>query len=128
MPSQARIDQFIAQVEQGDHVEAIERFYHPEASMQENFSAPRVGRETLMAHEAQALRRVRSVQSRCIGPVFANGDRVVIRWHFRFEGLDGSILELEELAYQQWRGDCILHEQFFYDPAQLRAQRTPAVT
>ena len=60
--------------------------------------------------------------STCVRPVFVNGDRVVIRWIFRFEWLDGSVTRMEELAYQRWEGDRIAEETFFYDPAQLVAK------
>ena len=119
MPLPDTLARFIARVEQGAHVEAIEEFYHPDATMQENMAPPRVGRDALVANEARALRSVRLVESRCIGPVFVQGDHVVIRWNFRFVGLDGKIRQIEELAYQHWRGERIQSEQFFYDPAQF---------
>ena len=119
MPTANTLAQFVARVEEGAHVEAIEEYYHPEATMQENTAEPRVGRDALVANEARALSKVKSVYSKCVGPVFVNGDRVVIRWYFKFEGKDGTIRELEELAYQQWKGERIWAEQFFYDPAQF---------
>lgn len=125
MPTAETLARFIARVEQGAHVEAIEEYYHADATMRENMAPPRVARDALVANEARVLRQVRSVHSRCVGPVFVNGDHVVIRWAFRFEGNDGSIRELEELAYQQWRGERILAEQFFYDPAPF-VPRMPA--
>jgi len=124
MPSPDTLERFIARVESNAHVEAIEEFYVEGASMRENMGAPRVGRETLMAGERATLARVRSVQSRCVRPVFVDGDRVVVRWIFRFEGHDGRVRELEELAYQRWQGERIAEEQFFYDPAQF-AWRQP---
>jgi hypothetical protein len=54
-----------------------------------------------------------------VRPVFVSGDRVVIRWRFRFEWLDGTVTAMEELAYQRWDGERIAEETFFYDPAQL---------
>lgn len=39
-------------------------------------------------------------------------------WLFRFEWLDGTVTEMEELAYQRWEGERIAEETFFYDPAQ----------
>jgi hypothetical protein len=60
------------------------------------------------------------VRSRCIRPVFISGDRVVIRWVFRFDWLDGTVTEMEELAYQRWDGELIAEEEFFYDPVQLK--------
>ena len=62
--------------------------------------------------------RARSVTSRCVRPVFVNGDKVVIRWIFHFEWLDGTATHMEELAWQRWEGERIAEETFFYDPAQ----------
>ena len=119
MPSAQALERFIARVESNAHVQAIEEFYTDGASMQENTGVPRVGRGALIAGERAVLARMRSVQSRCVRPVFVNGDRVVVRWIFRFEGNDARVRELEELAYQRWEGDRIAQEQFFYDPAQF---------
>lgn len=125
MPSAQALERFIARVESNAHVQAIEEFYTDGASMQENMGAPRVGRDALVAGERAVLSRMRSVQSRCVRPVFVNGDRVVVRWIFRFEGSDGRVRELEELAYQRWEGDRIAQEQFFYDPAQFVWREPP---
>jgi ketosteroid isomerase-like protein len=75
-----------------------------------------------MEGERKVLEKTRSVQSRCIRPVLVNGDHVVVRWWFRFERNDGSVMEMEELAWQRWEGQRIAEEKFFYDPAQLNAK------
>lgn len=125
MPLQDTLERFIARVEANAHVEAIEEFYTEGASMQENNEPPRVGRDTLVAHEAKALARAATVRSQCVRPVFVAGDRVVIRWIFEFTGKDGSTARIEELAYQRWEGEKIAQEQFFYDPKQF-ARKPPA--
>ena len=124
MPSADTLSKFIARVEANAHVQAIEEFYTPDASMQENTSPPRVGRDVLVANEKQVLEKTKAVRSKCLGPVFVSGDFVVIRWHFQFETLEGLVRELEELAYQEWQGERIHREQFFYDPGQF-APRGP---
>ena len=53
MPSRARLDEFIAVVESGDHAGAIERYYTEDASMQENAAPPRVGRDLLVGAGAR---------------------------------------------------------------------------
>ena len=55
MPTADTLERFIARVEQNAHAEAIEEFYTSAASMQENQSAPRVGRDTLVAKNAGSL-------------------------------------------------------------------------
>lgn len=124
MPTTETLARFVARVEQNAHAEAIEEFYTADASMQENQSALRVGRDALAAGERKVLARTKSLESRHVGPIFVDGDRVVIRWIFRFEWQDGTTTEIEELAYQRWEGERIAEEAFFYDPAQ-RMPRKP---
>jgi hypothetical protein len=126
MPTPETLERFIALVERNAHVEAIEAFYTPNASMLENQSAPRLGRENHMANERRVLAKAKAVSSTCVRPVFVNGDRVVIRWIFRFEWMDGTVTRMEELAYQRWEADRIVEETFFYDPAQLVPKRAQA--
>jgi SnoaL-like domain len=120
MPTAATLDHFIARVESNAHAEAIEAFYTANATMQENNAPPRVGRNSLVANERKVMARAKSVASKCIRPVFVDGDHVVIRWVFDFEWPDGTSTHIEELAYQRWEGERIAEEKFFYDPAQLK--------
>ena len=120
MPRAATLEAFIAVVESGAHVKAIEDFYAENASMRENQAEPRRGRPVLMANEAAVLARTASVVSKCVRPALVNGDHVVIRWIFDFTGKDGRRMHIEELAWQRWEGDRIAEEEFFYDPAQMR--------
>jgi hypothetical protein len=122
MPSSTTLERFIAMVEANQHDLAIETFYTEDASMQENQSPPRIGRDNLVANERAVLNKIQSVSSRCIRPVFMDGDHVVIRWIFKFTWKDGTGSQIEELAYQKWNGELIQQEQFFYDPKQLVPQ------
>jgi len=120
MPSNQTLERFITRVESNAHAEAIEEFYTPDASMRENFAEPRRGRDNLVATERSVLERTKSVKSKCVRPVFAQGNQVVIRWVFELAWKDGRRTRIEELAYQRWDGERIAEEQFFYDPAQLK--------
>lgn len=116
MPSRARLDEFIAAVVSGDHAGAIERFYTEDASMQENAAPPRVGRDALVAHERAVLERVKSVTSTCVTSI-AEGDHVAIHWVFEFVCHSGKTGRFDEVALQEWRGDRVFRERFFYDPS-----------
>jgi ketosteroid isomerase-like protein len=118
MPSTETLERFILRVEQNDHAGAVEEFYAPNASLRENQSAPRIGRDTQIRRERDLLTKVQTITSHCVRPVFVSGDRVVIRWQFRFDWLDGTITEMDEIAYQRWEDERIAEETFFYDPAQ----------
>ena len=122
MPTPDTLERFVAMVESNAHADAIEAFCTPQASMRENQGEPRIGRDLLVAGERRVLAKARRVRSECVRPLFVNGDNVVIRWRFQFEWLDGTVTDMEELAYQRWEGERIAEEMFFYDPAQLRAR------
>ena len=115
MPSRARLDEFIAAVVSGDHAGAIERYYTEDASMQENAAPPRVGRDNLVAHERGILARTTNVYSKAMASV-VEGDRVAIHWIFELTSRSGRVHRVDEVALQEWRGDRIFRERFFYDP------------
>jgi ketosteroid isomerase-like protein len=125
MPTPETLERFIARVEENAHDRAIEEFYTEGSTMQENQGPPRVGRDAHVENERRVLARARSLTSRCVRPVFVNGDHVVIRWRFRFEWRDGTVTEMDEIAYQRWEGERVAEETFFYDPAQ-RVPKQPA--
>ncbi len=118
MPSRARLEEFIAVVESGDHAGAIERYYTEDASMQENAAPPRVGRDLLVAHERAVLERTAQVFSKCASSI-VEGDRVAIHWNFELTDKAGKVRRFDEVALQEWRGDRIFRERFFYDPTKI---------
>lgn len=120
MPSQKTLDDFLAMVVSGKHDTAIEQFYAKDASIQENLGEPRRGRDALVAGERAMLARHKSVKTTCVPPVFVSGDEVVIHWIFEFVRPDDSVMRIEELVHQKWRGENIAEERFYYDPKQMR--------
>jgi ketosteroid isomerase-like protein len=108
---------FIETCERGEFVEALEQFYADDATMQENGEPPRVGLPALIANEKRMLERARFDEKRAASFV-VDGDRVAINWVFGFVIEGAGRVRMDELAYQEWRGDKIVRERFYYDPAQ----------
>lgn len=119
MPSPTTVAAFIAEVEAGRFIEAMEVFYADNATMRENLAPPRVGLPALIEHERKSLTRSRSVVGRLVGPVLHHGDYLAAQWHWTFTGPDGTARSLEEVAWQRWEDERIVEERFFYDPAQM---------
>jgi SnoaL-like domain len=119
MPTRERLQEFITTVKTGRYVEAIRDFYDEEATIRENVSAPRVGRDALVRHELAVLSSVKEMRTRAAHTVLLDGDHVAINWEFEITSPEGKDRLLNELVLQVWKGDRILHEQFFYDPGQL---------
>ena len=121
-PTAETLEKFIARVEENAHAEAVEEFYTADASMQENQSTLRVARCSC-SERTSCFSASENGNVEVRSPIFVSGDRVVIRWIFRFEWLDGTVTHMEELAYQRWEGERIAEEQFFDDPAQLEPKK-----
>ena len=120
MPSRDTLQAFADTVEANDHVGAIMRFYAPDASTRENDNPPLVGREKLAEKESKVLASVAGVKTTRLGALLLDGDQSAIRWRFEFTGKDGSSRVMEEVAWQTWRGEQVIEERFFYDPASIR--------
>ena len=123
MPSRERVLALVAMVEEGKYLEAIREFYAEDASMQENGEPPRAGRDRLIDHEWRMLEAHKEARTLPGSSFVLDGDRVVIHWTFVFTRRDGASFRMEELAYQRWRGDRIVEERFYYDPAQLKGDK-----
>ena len=121
MPSRATVDAFVALVVSGRHDEAIARYYTQDASMQENLTPPRKGRDALVARESATMARFQEIRTTCVPPVMIDGDTVVVHWIFQFIRADGGGFTIEELAHQRWEGEKIAEERFYYDPVQFKA-------
>ena len=123
MPARDRVAAFVATVEAGRYVEALEEFYHPDATMQDNQRPPRVGRERLIADERATMAMFATMKTDPVEDLLIDGDKVVVRWRFVFTPAEGPPMIMEELALQRWVGDRIAEERFFYDPKQTKPAR-----
>lgn len=126
MPEHQAVRTFVSLVESGRFIDALQHYYHPSAVVWENLQQSRTGLDALIENEHRVLARFAAVTARA-ARVVIDGDHVVINWHFGFHGDNVRIL-LDEVAVQQWSDGKIVHERFYYDPAQLRPNApSPAV-
>lgn len=117
MPDRSVVSAFVALVESGEYIEAIQRFYHPEAVVWENQRQSRVGLDALIENEQRVLSAFTTVTGRAAS-VIVEGDHVVISWQFDFFRGDSHV-SLEEVALQRWVDGRIVSERFYYDPSQM---------
>jgi hypothetical protein len=119
MPTLDRVEAFIARVEARDFLGAMEDFYHPDATAQENASPPRVGLPALLANERATVARFPDTRVREVQHFAIKGDTVFINWVFEMADND-KVRVLDEIVVQCWRGDRIASERFYYDPGSIR--------
>jgi len=118
MPERHVVDTFVSLVESGRFIEALQRFYHPAAVVWENRQTSRTGLDALIGNEQLVLGRFTEVTAHA-AQVWVDGEHVAINWRFVFSN-DAMQVSLDEMAVQQWAEGKIVHERFYYDPAQLQ--------
>ena len=123
MPTRARVLEFVARIERLEFLEVMPEFYAEDATAQENNDPPRVGLIAMSSNERGALESCRFESSRAAS-VIVDGDFAAINWVFEMVvRSSGARVRMDEIAHQQWCGDKILHERYFYDPAQRSPRR-----
>jgi ketosteroid isomerase-like protein len=75
-----------------------------------------------VAHERGVLARMAHVYSKAMSST-VEGDNVAIHWIFEMTDKSGKVHRFDEVALQQWRGDKIFRERFFYDRRSRRRER-----
>jgi ketosteroid isomerase-like protein len=116
MPHASVVNAFVARVEAGDFIGAIEDYYDAEVVTQENEATPKIGRETVLASERAFMAAMRSIVAERVAPPLIGDEHVAVRWRFTLTPREGDALTLDEIAFQTWRGDRIVAEKFFFDP------------
>lgn len=118
MSVKENVQELIALAEQGKFMEAIEKFYSPEATMQENNAPPRVGLPALLENERRFLASIKGIATK-VDSFVVDGNRAAINWIFEITNMKGQKTTLDEVAYQLWQDGKIIREKFYYDPTQL---------
>jgi len=108
----------ISLVEQGQMLEAMNRYYAENVAMQENVSPPSVGFAENYAREEAFYGSLQALNFNLVS-VVVEGDRAVINWVFDYTTADGKQYRMDEIAVQTWRNGKIVHERFIYDTATL---------
>ena len=118
MSIQENVEKMIELVERGEFLEAIEKFYAPQATMQENQQLPmRTGLPALLENERLVMTTVfKTIHQSRAASFVVNGDRAAINWVFEITEQSGKHWLLDEIAYQEWKDGKIVRERFYYDP------------
>ncbi len=101
----------------GQLLEAFDKYYHPECIMVEGNGEVHEGKEKNREREVQFLNSVKEIHGgavTCISSDEAQG-KVMIESNLDLTFADGNRMMLEQVAVQQWDGEHIKHERFYYN-------------
>lgn len=103
-------------LQEGQMMEAFEKYYHEDVVMQETGEEERVGKEANREYEKKWLANVKEMHGTGVAAFASdepNGITMVESWmDVTFQ--DGNRVKMEQVAVQQWKGNQIIHEKFYH--------------
>lgn len=103
-------------VSQGKLMEAFEKYYADNVSMQENEGDIRTGKDANRKAEEAFVGGITKINEINMLTV-AVGDNVsVLEYHFDVEHKDYGRINKNQVAIQRWQNNKITSEKFYYDP------------
>jgi ketosteroid isomerase-like protein len=110
----AAVEDLIAKVVGGKPLDAFDRYYAEDVTMQENEQPPRVGKATCRAFEADFLSKITAVRTYVCDGYVISGDKAFIVYRIDADHADWGTLKMSEVAIQEWSNGKVVREKFVY--------------
>ena len=111
-----RVDRLNQMILEGKIMEAMREFYADDVAMAENDEAACEGLEANLVREEDFVNNTTWYGLELRG-VAVGDDVTMVRWWMDFYNKHyGNRLAFTQVAVQQWRGDKIFDERFYYSP------------
>ncbi|MFZ6014005.1 MAG: SnoaL-like domain-containing protein [Bacteroidota bacterium] len=98
----------------GKALEAFEKFYHPNVSMQENENAPTVGKDANRDREIEFFGNITDFRGAEIKGVAIGDNLSTVIWHYDYTHKEWGVRKYTQVSVQHWQDGQIIKEQFFY--------------
>src|SRR5262245_19816657 len=114
---QSRAKELQAWIGQGRIVEAMNEFYSPDVTMQENASPPTVGLHANVEREKQFLSFVKTWKGYNVKALAADEGTgtSLVESTMDFVNQQDQHVHMAQVSVQRWKDGKIVHERFYYD-------------
>jgi hypothetical protein len=104
-----------ALLQAGRVIDAVERYYHDDVSMQENLAPPMVGKAANLEREKAFFGTSKINHLKLLGSAVA-GDVSFSEWDIDIVLGNGYNVKMTQVAARRWKDGKVVHERFYYDP------------
>lgn len=105
-----------AMIASGKAMEAFEKFYAEDCTMQENLDAPRVGKAACRDYEIAFFSNIAEFKRGELLAQACEGDHSYSEWAFAASFKDGSQMDNTQVAARKWKDGKVVYERFYYSP------------
>ena len=99
---------------QGKALEAFDKYYHDDISMQENNDPPFVGKALNRQREEEFFGAITEFRGAKPLKVSVGEDVSMVEWHFDYTHKDWGVRNFTQVAVQEWQDGKIIKEKFYY--------------
>ena len=101
-------------VQSGQLLDAFEKFYHDDVSMQENSHPPVIGKDANRKREYEFLENIEEFRSASVNGLGVGDNISFVIWKYDYTHKEWGVRNYQQVSVQTWREGKIIHEQFFY--------------
>ncbi|HEV8286174.1 MAG TPA: SnoaL-like domain-containing protein [Chitinophagaceae bacterium] len=99
---------------EGKALEAFDKYYDDGVIMQENESAPTVGKTANRKREEEFFSCITEFRGAKPLKVTVGEDTTMVQWHYDYTHKDWGVRKYTQISVQEWKNGKIVKEQFFY--------------
>lgn len=99
---------------EGKALDGFEIYYDDEVVMQENQSAPTIGKEANRQREIEFFGSITEFRGAAVEAVAAGENHTTVIWTFDYTHKDWGVRNYKQVSVQHWKDGKIVKEQFFY--------------
>jgi hypothetical protein len=98
----------------GQALEAFDKYYHDEVSMQENHLPPTVSKAANREREIQFFNNITEFRGAEVKNLAVGDGISYVTWQYDYTHREWGVRNYTQVAVQQWKDGKIIHEQFIY--------------
>lgn len=100
---------------QGKALEAFDKYYHDEVTMQENENPPTVGKSANRKREEEFFSSITEFRGAKPLKVTAGENVSMVEWHYDYTHKDWGVKNYTQISVQEWKDGRIVKEKFYYN-------------
>jgi ketosteroid isomerase-like protein len=113
----SRVNELQQWIGKGQIIEAMNEFYAPDVTMQENASPPTAGLHANIEREKQFVSQVKTWKGYNVKALAADEKTgtALVESTIDFVNQQGQHVHMAQVSVQRWKDGKIVHERFYYD-------------
>lgn len=100
---------------QGKILEAFDKYYHEDVVMQENETAPTIGKEANRLREEAFVEAVTEFRAARVLKTTVGENCTMVEWQFDYTHREWGVRNYTQVSVQEWQDGFIIREKFYYN-------------